>query len=45
MKLCWQAGQNQNVMHIAEKIGRDRIKTARVDADNVPELVKLITVF
>ncbi len=27
---------------IAEKIGKDRIKTAQVDADNVPQLVKLI---
>jgi len=27
---------------IAEKIGRDRIKTAGVDADDVPQLVKLI---
>lgn len=30
---------------IAEKIGNDRIKTARVDADNVPELVALIRSF
>ena len=27
---------------IAEKIGKNRIKTAQVDADNVPELVRLI---
>jgi saccharopine dehydrogenase (NAD+, L-lysine-forming) len=27
---------------IAERIGKDRVKTARVDADNVPELAKLI---
>lgn len=27
---------------IAEKIGRNRIQTAQVDADNVPELVELI---
>ena len=30
---------------IAETIGGDRIKTAKVDADNVPELVKLINGF
>jgi len=27
---------------IAAKIGKGRIKTAQIDADNVPELVKLI---
>jgi saccharopine dehydrogenase (NAD+, L-lysine-forming) len=30
---------------IAAKIGDDRIKTAQVDADNVPQLVKLIKSF
>jgi saccharopine dehydrogenase (NAD+, L-lysine-forming) len=30
---------------IAEKIGDNRIKTAQVDADNVPELVELINEF
>lgn len=30
---------------IAEKIGGNRIKTAQVDADNVPELVELINSF
>ena len=30
---------------IAAKIGKDRIKTAQVDADNVPQLVKLIRSF
>ena len=30
---------------IAEKIGSERIKTAKVDADNVPELVSLIKTF
>jgi len=30
---------------IAAKIGSDRIRTAQVDADNVPELVKLINSF
>ena len=30
---------------IAEKIGKDQIKTAQVDADNVPQLVKLIRSF
>ena len=30
---------------IAERIGRNRIKTAQIDADNVPELVKLIKSF
>ncbi|HOW41785.1 MAG TPA: saccharopine dehydrogenase NADP-binding domain-containing protein, partial [Bacteroidales bacterium] len=30
---------------IAERIGDKRLKTARVDADNVPELVKLIKSF
>ncbi len=30
---------------IAEKIGNDRIKTAQIDADNVPALVKLIRSF
>ena len=27
---------------IAAKIGQERIRTAQVDADNVPQLVKLI---
>ncbi|MFW5753902.1 MAG: saccharopine dehydrogenase family protein [Marinilabiliaceae bacterium] len=31
--------------HIAKKIGGNRIQTARVDADNVPELVELINGF
>jgi saccharopine dehydrogenase (NAD+, L-lysine-forming) len=30
---------------IAERIGKNRIKTAQIDADNVPELVKLIKSF
>ena len=30
---------------IAERIGNNRIKTAQVDADNVPQLVKLIRSF
>ena len=30
---------------IAAKIGKNRIKTAQVDADNVPQLVKLIKSF
>ncbi|MBR8537636.1 saccharopine dehydrogenase family protein [Carboxylicivirga sediminis] len=30
---------------IAERIGKDRIQTAQVDADNVPELVELINSF
>ncbi|MCW3805907.1 saccharopine dehydrogenase family protein [Plebeiibacterium marinum] len=30
---------------IAEKIGNNRVKTAQVDADNVPELVELIKSF
>ena len=30
---------------IARKIGGNRVKTAQVDADNVPELVKLIRKF
>jgi saccharopine dehydrogenase (NAD+, L-lysine-forming) len=30
---------------IAQRIGKDRIKTAQVDADNVPQLVKLIRSF
>lgn len=30
---------------IAERVGGNRIKTAQVDADNVPELVKLIKLF
>ena len=30
---------------IAAKIGKDRIKTAQIDADNVPQLVKLIRSF
>jgi saccharopine dehydrogenase (NAD+, L-lysine forming) len=30
---------------IAERIGSDRIKTAQVDADNVPELVSMIRSF
>lgn len=30
---------------IAERVGKDRIKTAQVDADNVPELVSLINSF
>lgn len=30
---------------IAEKVGRGRVKTAQVDADNVPQLVKLIKSF
>ena len=30
---------------IAGKIGKDRIKTAQVDADNVPQLVNLIRSF
>ena len=30
---------------IAEKIGKDQIKTAQIDADNVPQLVNLIRSF
>ncbi len=30
---------------IAAKVGRNRVRTAQVDADNVPELVKLINSF
>ena len=30
---------------IARKIGKDRIRTAEIDADNVPQLVKLIKSF
>ncbi len=30
---------------IADKVGRGRVKTAQVDADNVPQLVKLIKSF
>ncbi len=31
--------------HCAKELGIDRIKTAQIDADNVPELVKLIRSF
>ncbi|HOF21656.1 MAG TPA: saccharopine dehydrogenase NADP-binding domain-containing protein, partial [Bacteroidales bacterium] len=30
---------------IAERVGTDRVKTAAIDADNVPELVRLIKSF